>query len=115
MHVEAEDFYAGVFPWDPATSASVVTLDMLHLSLYRAREEVDRSQEESSFIHVDALVLIATYQHQQQVLSSFALSMQAQGSLTQGLAHCILICLFQNKMMMHQAHALFSKHSMLPL
>ena len=36
VHVEAEDIYAGVFPWEPATSASVVTLDMLHLSLYRA-------------------------------------------------------------------------------
>ena len=88
---------------------------MLHLSMYKAQEELQRTREELGYIPIDAIVLLACYQHQQQILSMFALKMHATSSLTHGLAHCILVRLHEVKMLMSHAHALFSKKGILPM
>ena len=66
--VEAENVYAGIHPWEPATMAGAVTKDMLHLAMYKAQSELKRTEEELVFLGVDARILLARYQHQQQVL-----------------------------------------------
>ena len=108
VRAEPEDVYVAMYPWEPATTATVVTQDMLHLSMYKAKEELQRSQEELKYLSLDACILIARYEYEIQFLSLFVLKMHGEGKLGSGLAHRVAVKLHEVRVMMHKAHKLFS-------
>ncbi len=82
--------------------------------MHKAREELMRTKLDLGFLSVDACVLLARYQHQQQVMCQFVLGVHAEGRLGNGLAYLVSVNLQESMAMLHGAHELFCRRNMLP-